>query len=382
MTVKTIFKTIFTTVMVMVIGALFAEWLNVQTTSFQLTSMSKMAVRQAAVLFSQETYKEMDADEGASARGGTVKWESVVDENGGTYISGEFYKGSSADEIYKNLYTTDYFKSWLKGEDTVVSKIGFQPYKTWDSIRLIKLGVVDNKAIPEVTVDTTDWTEYIDAVVANAYKDNLVTPLNMGVPYLDKDTLNNMFQWNLAQLASDCNKDLIRKDDNGKQRIYYKGYRIYAQDAEITKLEYKVYDILSGDAADFHNATNIDATGQGYIGSSGAFSKGDGLSLLDDKSLHYDSTNQIDGDERSKICVVGIEYKVPVSYDGVTPIKRVFEWIMGTSLRVQGLGTRPNDPAQYWNDETQDLTGGGFRGNTNNNSTVAVTSSLVYYIVR
>ena len=74
MTVKGIFKVLLGTIIIMVVGSLALEMINITTTSLQLTQMSRIACRQAAVLFSQETYKDREYD---STAGGAVNMDNI-----------------------------------------------------------------------------------------------------------------------------------------------------------------------------------------------------------------------------------------------------------------------------------------------------------------
>lgn len=356
--VKTIFKTLIGTVVIIVCSALVIELLNISTTSFQLIQMTKLACKQSAVLFSQETYKEREAD---SLSGGSVNLDNVVNTDGGEYVSGNFYgEGVTPVEIYNNIYSSDEFKEWI---DSAIVEKG-----NWKSVDLI------NKAInsPGSLVTSypsggseADLQKYIDSMLALSYKESMMTPLNMGVPYLDENIINKMFKWNLAQLASNCNPETIRQDSNNEYCIFYNGFRIYADQAKITNISYKVYDITdSSEKAEFESLTNIDTDNLGY----------------DDSLIDYLGGYEND-DERKRICVVGLEYSIPVAYEGITPIKNIFEFVWNTE--VGGLDGNGGHTATggTWNDSAVDFESGGFE-----NSTVPgvlpVPGKLIYYVVR
>ena len=361
--VKTIFKTLIGTVAVMVIGSLVIEYMNMTIVSLQLTNISKLSARQAAVLFSQETYKERPS---GAVNGGSVSLERVLTADGSLYIDGDVYVGSTPEQIYNNLYAPGDFSSWLRTNSAATKG-------NWKSLHLIdralngslNLTPPTNMMAPNFAGQMDDYTE---SMLAKSYKDVMMTPLNMGVPYLDEDTVERMFKWNLAQIASDCNPDAIRRDPSGKYCVFYKGFRVYAQDAYIKKLDYKTFDLDSmADVQEFRELTSIEPNDLGY----------------DDSLIQY-LGHMSNGDERKRICVVGIEFGVPMSYEGVTPIKKIAEFAW--NYEVEGLdGTGDNqiegtDHAQ-WHEAVDDLESGGLAGNRTV-GTLPVPGRLIYYVVR
>lgn len=362
MTVKGIFKVLLGTIIIMVVGSLVLEMINITTTSLQLTQISRIACRQSAVLFSQETYKDREYD---STAGGSVNMDPLPAADGTTYVEGNFYgEGKTPDEIYKSLYTSSEFKKWLKS--SAVAK------GNWKSIDLINRALNEpgslNVPFPtNVTAPNfeSQMKEYNEAMTAKAYRDVMMTPLNMGVPYLDQATLQKIFRWNLTQMTSDCQPAAIRQDDNGAYCVYYKGFRVYADLATITNLEYRVYDIDNAkDLQDFRELTSIDATNLGY----------------DDSLIEYLGGYEND-DERKRICVVGIEFNVPIAYEGITPVRSIFDWVW--DQEAKGLDGEQSRQGDYsWNDTTADLNTGGFTRSTPEPGVLPVPMTLIYYVVR
>ena len=389
--VRFIFKVLLGTAAIVVIGALFIEFLNISLMSLQLQQMTKTAARQACVLFSQETYKERD-NSGASA--GTINMDDLYASDGTFYLSGDFYIGSTAEEIYANMY--DYsssstldgpkqFKNFLK--NTVKNDEAPGGYN-WYNIGLIyrymntqgSEGSISERFTRTVMPDATSSTylnsygildfalynehmnEYTEYALGKSYYETLVTPLNFGVPYLDKTTLQSMFRWNLTQILSNCNSAATEEDNLGEYYVGYSGYRVYANTAQITNLEYKVFDLNdSSDKLKFENMTHIDP---------------DKLAFSDD--ITYMGTED---DERRRICVVGIEYSVEVGYSGVTWLSPLLNWVSGMS-NGEGL-TRNAGEGGNFNDKGT-LEGGGLYGDTTagQNGILAVPGKLIYYVVR
>lgn len=348
--VKFIFKTLLGTILLIVVSSLLIEWFNVTITSLQLNSTAKMAARQAAVLFSQETYKT-DGNSGSSSL-------ANVRYSGGIYVSGDFYGSADAETIWRELYTSPAYKAWVASPEVQRGD--------WRSLRILNNAVTGNTNIsstPGWGASQSELNEYNEKLSALTYLNALYTPLNMGIPYLDKDITTKMFQWNLAQLLSNCDPDNIHLDDNGQPYVMYKGFRCYAREAKINNLNYQVFDLgNAGERLSFKNVTGIDAQNLGFTGGGGALG--------------------IDEDERQRVCVVGIEYDLPVAYEGITPIKNIFEWVWNNE--VEGMdGDYDFSYKESWNDTAQHMTAGGINGRTGPEAgIIPTTGRLMYYLVR
>ncbi len=374
MSVKGIFKALIGTVLIIVVSSLIIEMINLTISALELTQISRIACRQAAVLFSQETYK----DRGGS---GTISMANSLTENGSLYVSGEFYKelGSSPESIYKSLYTKTAFTDWL--DSTPSNHSSKKMIEYWNNIRLIDLGLSQSsvKDLGSINItDEDDMKEYTDSVTAKSYVDVMMTPLNMGVPYLDKDTTEKIFKWNLAQMTSNCDQSLIRDDPSKSSLgnfVYYKGFRVFANDAKITGLEYKVYELNNpSDLAEFSSITHIDNA------ASLGFTYGGG----------YEDYIGSSEDERSNVCIVGINYDIPISYEGITPLRRLAEFVWGYDVDgyvAQGSGDATDghvrgDKGHYWNTTPIRMESGGFEGNNEAKGVLPVPGKLIYYVVR
>ena len=329
MSVKTIFYTIIGTMVIIVVGSLTLEWFNVSTTSLQLGSIAKMSARQACVFFGQETYKRDDFT--------GVNLNDIRDRNGELIISGNFYPGNSPEVIYNNLYgpTSEFLKS--------SGPVKTQFKGNWESLDLL--------------INRNDeWG------IGEFYVESMMTPLNMGIPYLDHDVVDKIFRWNFTtilnngQIADSGGFQNLVADEDGHY-VLYKGFRVYVTEAKITDIEYRILDLSTSQGkTDFKKFTNMDAstiTGE----TSGA------------------------SDERNKVCLAGIKYSVPMKYVGITPIKQVAEW--GWSNSVAGAdGIDTGASYNQWNDSGIDyFAQGGFDDSTEE-GVLPVPGELVYYIVR
>lgn len=362
MSVKGIFKVLLGTIVGMVVISLVIEMINISTVSLQLNQMAKISCKQSAVLFSQETYKKRD--DGAVA-GGTVNLNDVKAFDGSTYVEGNFYGvGLTAEEIYRKIYTSNDFKDWVESPAATKGH--------WKSIDLINQALnrpdsLTDSLPTDINAPNYDLEveKYTDSMLAKSYKNVMMTPLNMGVPYMDHDVLNKIFRWNLAQIASDCKSDVIRQDESGNYCVFYKGFRVYADQARITNMTYRVYDIEdTKDLQDFKALTHIDPDKLGY----------------DDSLIEYLGGYEND-DERKRICVVGLEFSVPIGYEGITPIKSIFNYVWNNE--VEGLdGNQGQDNHYTWNDATADLNSGGFGEKKTPDGVLPVPGKLIYYVVR
>lgn len=350
MTVKSIFKILIGTIVLMVGSSLIIELFNVSTSGLQINQTSKMAGRQACVLFTQESYKS-HTDGGIV--GGAVESSNVYDINGALYVTGEFYTSDNPVDIYNSLYTSAAFKDWMDTDDAV--HIG-----NWYNLKLI------DKALNHPSTLNIPFGQpgYNEAMTAKLYKDVMMTPVNLGIPYLDEETLNKMFQWNLAQLLSNCNPNSIRIDEYGKSYVAFRGFRVYADMANISNIEYKTFDMtIPSNKLEFQKITNIDPDNLGF-----------GI----DAALQ--STVDISEDDRNRICSVGISYNIPMTYEGITPIKQIFNYVWDTE--VEGLnGGSGRVTHQQWNDGLVNLESGGLYGNTAA-GVLPVPGKLIYYIIR
>lgn len=365
--VKSIFKTLIGTVLLIVFSSFIIEMFNIMTTGLQINQLTRLACKQSCTLFSQETYKQR-TDNQTGNSGGTVATSPIqmrLDDGSLTTVhSGNFYGNGSARDIYNKLYGTGSdFISWCNSSAATKGN--------WKNLNLIKRGLTEETSLRNIRYNINDPVNdaYTQAQLALLYKDTMMTPLNIGIPYLDKDTVENIFQWNLLQILSNCNPDLI-KNDNGRPYVNFKGFAIYPLEAKITSIDYKVYDLTkASDRAEFNRETNINP---------------DKLSFGD--TVNMDAIGSGSAvDERQRVCIAGIQYDIPVAYKGITPIARVFEdaW----NHEVEGLeGSTPGHVAETFSTPESTLSLGGFTddvGNVNSGAgELPVPGDLTFYLVR
>lgn len=341
MKVSTVFKVLIGTIALLVLITLFVEISNVQLNAGMVNQLTTKAVTQACSLFGQETYKRVDAS--------YINPENLVGEDG-TTISGEFYPWPTAENIYENLYgsSSSNFKSWLRGDYMVSGSR--EILGNWSSLDAMSNALYSGAMA--VGADPNN--------LGKIYRDNLMTPLNLGVTYLDIDVVERIARWNLSNLLLNGAMDAtgIRyvnlSHDAAGDYVSYKGFRVYTSQLEITSITYEVLDMWDASGYDkFESYSNMSAD-------------------------YYHNTLTGADDERRYVCFAFVEYSVPVQYTGVTPIQRVANFIW--NREVEGINhtmDENNDIGRTWNSSTEDMTGGG-----TGNSSLIVPGSIIYGVIR
>lgn len=372
MSVKTIFKTLIGTIMLLVMSSVIIELFNVNITGMQIRQMTNMSAKQACTLFTQETYKTNGSE-------GATKMANVLANDGSIYISGNYYSGkTNMYDIWESIYTTSAFSDFCNGRSTSGHKVSRLPsgystlYKAYPDLEILQIAVNSggNVAIPatpswNASETSTAVKNYNKANKAQAYYDSMFTTANLGIPYLDDEIVNKMFRWNLAQILSNCDSDSIQKDANGNYFINYKGFRCYAQAAEIYEYDYRTYNLKSStDRVAFNNDTGMNANQLGR------------------------GSDRVDN---NFVTVVGIKYRIPISYAGITPIKNIFNYVWNNE--VAGLdGTYSGMSGSWANEKLSTVTNnvrdgieylqaGGVKGN-NSAGLMPSVGELTYVLVR
>lgn len=338
MSVKTIFKTLIGTIVLMVVTSMIIELFNVNITGVQIRQMTKMAANQACILFTQETYK-------TDGTQGSVNMANIIAQDGGTYIYGNFYPSNNAEIVWNTIYGSTNFQNFCNStgmySDTRVPSGHSNMLDTYPDLQLLQVAVTQGNNISIPAVPSWDASDndssviaYNNALKALGYWQTMYTTVNLGIPYLDDEIVNKMFRWNLAQILSNCTSDSIQKDEDGNYFVNFKGFRCYASEAKITSYTYKTYDLTkSADAIEFNQVTGMSKSAvnsqiQGLGTVSGANSKA----------------------ENNFVTVVGIEYQIPISYVGITPIKKIFNYTW--NQEVKGINdTTPGYATKSWSAE-------------------------------
>lgn len=314
-----------------------------------LNSVQNLAAEQSAQLFCQETYKEQGNSQDAKSKSKSTVFPDIKLSQ--RNISGKFYPvdaQATLEDFYNALYKNNQnYQAFLNSNSTE------------DSSGLLK-------ADPGVT------PRVYPALQNQVYDNNFVTPANFGIPYLDPDFMQKAFQWNIAMLFGqpDKNNQVISGVGvasssyevpnsgmvNGKAYINYNGYRIYVganTNTKITNIQYIMYNTQGTGtygADQFKAVTNIDPNNLRTLRAQ-TNDKGytDGMQLI---TQGYEGSVYL-----QYLTVVKIDYSVEVGYQGVTPMKKMIEFIQ--SYSVNGLnGSKPNKQQQTFNEDATDtLTG-------------------------
>ena len=366
MSVQTIFKALIGTAFLIVFSALMIEIFNLSISMHQMRGLVQTALTKSCDLFAQETYK---TDSTGYMGAGDLP-DIRTGDNTREYISGNIYPGNTAEEIWNALYksSSSSFKTSFLTDAEVQSGSGYK----WHSLNILKMAVnseYSGVSVPAPGASESAIEEYNKKMFAKAYAENLYTPLNIGITFLDEDTVTKIFRWNLTKLLTNGYNAKIVEDPNnsGSYYVQYNGFRCYADQAQIN-IDYKVYDLSnSADKIEFAGITGIGDPNAANMGS---------LGFTSDTNLIKD-TMGINEDERKKVCLATITYTMPVSYEGISPIKEIFEFAF--KQEVTGLeAAAPNVPDQTWNYNKQNLAGGG----VNTAVTTPTSGNIYYYVVR
>ncbi|MEM4385687.1 MAG: hypothetical protein QXD03_03975 [Candidatus Anstonellales archaeon] len=363
--VKTIVKSLVGTIFLIIIISIIIEIYNINIIGMQINQLSLLSARQACNLFIQESYKprggEVDSSvtEDDGVAGGASSMYKIVDRNGDEYVSGDFYGENTCYGIYNKIFTSSDFNNWLNSSEI---KKG-----SWFVLDLIKLGLTIDD-LDNYDMNDPNFPKYS---LAKSLVDDMVTPANMGITYLNKEIVENIFKWNLSAILSECNPEMIYEDENGEVCIHYKGFNVYANQAKISNIIYKVYDLSKdNDRDEFKKYTGIDASR---------------LSFKVDSNLNSTLKKigiNVSDEERYKVCVAGVSIDVPVKYTGITPLKKVFE--AAWEFEVKGLNNAGyiNKTHNKFISNKENLKIGGFEGNKLPPGVVPLTNRLTFYVVR
>lgn len=327
--IKSIFKILIGVILFMTIGMFIVELYNITIASELLKSIAHTTLSKSCDYFAQESYKN-----GSGNAYQLVGYNNSVD----TSLNGQFYFGST-EQVYDRLYANSgSFENYVNS------------FK--DKFRKLKVLGKGLGITGDALLDGED-------TIANDYRQGLVTPLNIGIAYLDRDTVNKIFKWELVAVLSAGNPDMVITNpaDGSNPYVVYKGFRIYYNSVYVDNPSYRAYDLFNAtDKKDFEKLTNIDT----------------------DRYILNARINE--NDERRYVVVASMKYKVRVGYEGITPIKRLFQWVVNTgdderfdTNRWQGETTLSRAGAR-----NEDFFGSGL----NYDSSVGVGNKIIYYIIR
>ena len=300
-TVKSIFKIILGTVLVIVVSMSLIEVFNLSIYGMQVNKLSRTAAYQAAAMFTQETYNT----DGRNFVG-TLSDIKALDSAGNEYVycRSNFFKSQSVsylnisnlndpdvkDKIHQSLFYDKNSQFYKFIEDTLTNSTG--PFCDYTNLKLLGIGTINQGH--ELKVNTLsfgssglDVQKNQDFTQVNTYIKNQYTPANLGIPFIDTNVATNMFQYSLTKLLSGCDADniwasgesvlhkttgentIVTEDGTVKNTgsdtingaklpsVYFHGFKCYISDdislsggavasancARIDKVEYTTYDL-------------------------------------------------------------------------------------------------------------------------------------------
>ena len=329
--IKSIFKILIGVTLFITIGMFIIELYNLTVASELLKSTAHTTLERSCDYFAQESYKN-----GSGNAQQLVGYGGSADAS----LNGVFYPGGTQ-QTYDRLYANNgEFSNYV---------VNYKNYFRKLKVLGKGLGIVH-----DALYDGED-------TIANDYRQGMVTPLNIGIAYLDKSTINRIFKWELVAVLSAGQQDMIITNpaDGSNPYVVYKGFRIYYNSIDVDNPSYKVYDLFNAtDKREFEKLTNIDTD-----------------RYMLNARIH-------ENDERRHIVVATLNYRVRVGYEGITPIKRLFQWVVNTgddarydvnNPQRQGETTLSRAGAR-----NEDFFGSGLRYD----SSVGVGNKIIYYIIR
>lgn len=315
---KSFLKVIGFTLIIVGISLTCVEVLNTNVNSVILKAIIDKSVQLSADYFNQETYKNESKNSGDVA--------SLTGADGAS-VSGHFYDGSTPEEIYNKLYRNS--SEFMRFANTYAYM--------WSGLNHISTPGINN---------------LID--------EQLVTPLNMGVTYLDRNTVQRICRWQLGAILMNGRDTLLRSDSYGEY-VLFNGFRVYINNFIVNSIDYELVSITS---TRFKQLTNMEHTSLGLDGAD---------------------------TERQHILVASINYTLPIVYEGVTFLGNLIDLsfdptLAGDNTAVEGVnGTVKNDSSNGigLNLTPGTISGGGVDGTLlPDGETMATSGSIKYYIIR
>lgn len=360
MSVKTVFKVLVGTILLIAIASITVEYYNISMSSAYMKTIFTRTISRSCDYFSQETYKQNPSGNGGALLN-TGNAEAILDKDGIEAVSGRFFEGGTQEAIYNSIYKSESFKNFLKSNvDYYNTSSATSPGRTsilglWQNLDDLAYGLFGGSG----GIHPSGLTDR-DKELGKYYAANQISALNSGIVYLDGDIITKIARWNLVSTLSDGKPSNIVIETGANRSADYvkhRGFRIYYNTFRVTDIKYTVYNTSTpGGRAALEAVTNLDAS-----------------------KLHHD------GDERDNICVAQIKYDVGVAYFGVTPLRSVMEYVFQNQVRgmsganTSAIGGFNGGPStSSLNNNTNKVSSGG--GATT--WTAPVSGYIYYYIVR
>lgn len=413
MSVGRIFGYILATIAFLVFAPLVIEYLNLTASSVFMTGILRQSVQNACNYFAQETYKRPTGINTGDAY-------PIKAADGTSVLSGNFYGSGNEQDIYNELYGSGSpFRYWFNGA-TASSGSHAIIYESTEMNKWKNLNMV--AAARGDSLGTATNVSSIEKSIGKQYIDDMMTPLNLGIPYMDATVLEKIAKWNLVATLSEGKSQNIQTQNTYKNRtengigtngiavkddkavdikdngstsvtagnntytgfqlsgegndewfVQYKGYRVYFNEFKVNHIYYLVYDLGTSDG----KLVGAKPAGLGD-------SRYDSLKNLFDQDMVkrlYKNIGKNSSDERKYFCIAVVDYSVPMFYYGITNLYRTISY--ASSFDVNGFTNNASDQAPSEdNSEMQD------HGNTmdeftsKNSGATPFNNRVMYYITR
>jgi|GEM_PF-3323374 len=347
--VRDVFRVFFIMFLVMTLCTVVLEYLNVQTNAHRIKGYMKTGIYQSCLLFSDESF----------ARCGNPQTYFPIlygtkEGSDDTYTSG--YNGATlnvANQIYGGNTTEEAIWNYL------YSNAGYTIQQFANGT-----GVTNTAGSVVMPKDYFINLNYLlqDSFIGEIYRDYHYTPMNLGIPYLEPNTITGMSKWmvtelmsegkHIANLDSEATSGLLDGTNGTKQTItnlhrdnkgvyiLWKGFRIYIDELEV-QVNYKLLDMNSEEDMKVYSDTLHISAGE----------------VFSDNALTNTDTEIQDSIDNERYAMVAyLTYKVPIRYEGITPWRRFATWMLsgayGAEREVSGEYTpntdRVTDEEMLW----------------------------------
>jgi len=411
--VITIFKILIGVIVVIIVSSLVIEFLNMILISSFLRGYVTKCIEKGCDLFAQETY----IGEGISEVNLHLSAVNFPDDaeagmGGKVAVSQNWYGSSSPSSsvLYKGLYSENVdYKNFLKlvtgnlPSDTVQKQGNIQVKAIKANIKAPWQNLNRIAAFYGISSNLNNGESLSTAKkIGQTYTKEYVTPLNQGITYIDRTSLENIVKWEIVSLLSNGHPTAIHAGvsytgadkheahNATKDYVEYSGFRIYFNTFKVNSIQYDIYDLANKNSREeFSRITGIglqNTKENNTYWKDLGFSNGSGMGT-------FSSTDTI-AKERRYVCVANINYTMTVAYDGVTQLKSIVNFmnnrsVKGTKNVAPSFGedlmvTTKTGEIKSVKDDIVDRTNNEeIQFNSNGNYQLAEFNSKVrYYIVR
>lgn len=354
---KFIFKVLIGTIALMVIVPLFVEFYNVSRTSSTIQMNLTRAMNLSCQYYAQETFKDGSALE---RHNGNV---ADISENG-TVVAGTFYPWANERDIYDNMFDFGSGTNWQRYYNQYGGSGGI--YER--SLSLYELRGASGEFIA---------------------RDMMMTPLNMGLTYLDSDVLRRICTYEIASVfgniggaGSSVGRYTLPGGITIQNAVFYNGFVMDLDSIRFIPVD--PANLPAGRVAGSDLGLGGEMGGIVYSvvnRGTNAFTEVTGMDM------------QFVGGESQNITFATIELSIDVYYVGVTYLGNLLNFMTydgtdDTAQVVEGFEGAPPIIAgrvtPNINTMAQFRAGGifGFASNLMGTNTAPATGKIVYFVVR